>query len=289
MGHTVDIILGAFLLWLCQRIAERLPSWHLQAFGLYWRWRSRYRGGRPRLSQELRERILRMSLENPLWGAPQIHGQLRKLNFEVSERSVSRYMARRPGREPSLWRTFLHDHADMLVAIDLLTVQTLTFETLYAFIMIGHGRRVLMHTEVARYPTALWLANQITEVFPWENPNLILLRDNDRAYGKVFRRRLWSMGIRDKPIRPYSPWQNGCAERLIGSIRRECLDHVIITSAAHLRHVLKNYARYYNEDRTHLALGKDSPKSRPVEREGVIVSQPVLGGLHHRYRRKLLK
>jgi hypothetical protein len=149
------------------------------------------------------------------------------------------------------------------------------------------GRRTFLHTEVTTFPTAEWLARQITETFPWETTTKYLLRDNDGAYGRVFRRRLLAMGIRDRPTTPHSPWQNGHVERLIGSIKRECLDHVIILDAAHLRGVLNAYADYYNNDRTHLALDKDTPNSRAIESEGAIISRPVLGGLHHRYERKL--
>ena len=171
----------------------------------------------------------------------------------------------------------------------MLTVRTVTFENLYVFVVLGLGRRRILHIEVTDHSTSLWLARQITDAFPWDEAPKYVARDNDGAYGMTFRRRLRAMGIRDKPIRPHSPWQNGYVERLIGSIRRECLDHQFIWSAAHLRRVLRAYADYYNNDRTHLGLGKDSPNSRAVEAEGEIVSRPVLGGLHHRYSRVKLK
>jgi hypothetical protein len=190
MAYAACIILGAALLWLYQRIIRRVPHWHRELFRPDWRRRSRGRGGRPRIGREVRALIARLSLENPLWGAPRIHGEIGMIGYAVSERSVSRYMVRRTGRSPPAWKTFLREHAETIVAIDMLTVRTLTFECLYALVVLGHGRRVLMHTEVAHYPTALWLANQVTEVFPWENPAITLLRDNDGAYGKVFRRRL---------------------------------------------------------------------------------------------------
>ncbi len=164
---------------------------------------------------------------------------------------------------------------------------TLTFERLYAFVVLAHRRRAILHVEVTDHPTARWLALQITEAFAGTKVPDWLVRDNDGAYGHVFRRRLRAMGIRDRPTKPQSPWQNGHVERLIGSIRRECLNHFIIINAAHLRRVLEAYARYYNEDRTHLALFKDSPHSRPIERDGAITSRAILGGLHRRYRRKL--
>lgn len=174
------------------------------------------------------------------------------------------------------------------MAIDLLTVHTLTLNRLYAFVVLGHARRRILHVEVTDHPTAQWLAGQITEAFPWETAPRYLVRDNDGAYGARFRRRVRAMGIRDRPTLPHSPWMNGHVERLIGSIRRECLDHVIILDADHLRRVLRAYAEYYNESRTHLSLAKDSPDGRPVEARGRVVSSPVLGGLHHRYGREPL-
>jgi len=227
-----------------------------------------------------------MSLENPLWGAPRIHGELLKLGFHVAQSTVAKYMARRSGRGGGQsWRTFLHNHRDAIAAIDMLTVPTLGFERLYAFVVLGLGRRLLLHIEVTDHPTAEWLANQITEAFPWDTAPGFVVRDNDGAYGAVFRRRLWAMGIRDHPIMPRSPWQNGYVERVIGSIRRECLDHIIVLNAVHLRRVLRAYADYYNSDRTHLGLGKDAPHSRAVEHKGRLISRAILGGLHHRYGR----
>jgi transposase InsO family protein len=183
------------------------------------------------------------------------------------------------------WAAFLRNHALEIAAIDMLTVPTLTFDCLYVFIVLGLGRRRILHVEVTDHPTAQWLAHQITEAFPWNDAPAYLVRDNDGAYGLTFRRRLLAMGIRDRPIQPHSPWQNGYVERLIGSVRRECLDHLIVLSATHLRRVLAAYADYYNNDRTHLGLGKDSPNFRAVETVGAVVSEPVLGGLHRRYRR----
>lgn len=291
MSHALCFLLGAIALKMFQSLWRRRIAWHGEAFRCYWRRISRNPGGRPPVKREIIELIRRLSFENPLWGAPHIHGEILKHGYDVSERTVSRYMIRRKGRTPvPRWRDFLRENADRIVAIDMLTVRTLRFDCLYALVVLGHGRRTLMHVEVAHFPAAQWLANQITEVFPWENPDITLLRDNDGAYGKVFRRRLRAMGIRDKPTwPPRSPWQNGHAERLIGSIRRECLDHTLILNAAHLRYVLRAYADYYNNDRTHLALGKDTPNPRAIESGGAIVSTPILGGLHHRYRRKPVK
>jgi transposase InsO family protein len=224
-----------------------------------------------------------MSRENPLWGASRIHGELLMLGFEVAQSTVSKYMAR-PSKPPSqTWKTFLRNHAEAIAAIDMCVVPTLTFERLFAFLVLGHGRRRLLWFEVTRHPTAEWLARQITEAFPWTSAPAYLVRDNDRVYGQVFTSRVRAMGIRDRPISPGSPWQNGCAERLIGTLRRECLDRVVIFSEMHLRRILSAYAAYYNQARTHLALQKDAPLHRAVQRSGAIVAIPILAGLHHQY------
>jgi transposase InsO family protein len=262
---------------------ETLVRWHRAGFRRYWRWKSRPRGGRPQIETELRALIRRMSVENPLWGAPRIHGELLKLGFEVAQSSVAKYMVKRRRPPSQGWRTFLHNHAPDIAAMDLLVVSTIGFDLLYAFVIVRLGRRELIWINVTAHPTAEWVARQITEAFPWNEAPRYMIRDRDRIYGAVVRRRLRAMGIRDKPIAPASPWQNGFAERLIGSIRRECLDHIIVLGEAHLRRILKSYARYYNETRTHLALDKDAPLSRTVKRAGRILCRPVLGGLHHEY------
>ena len=259
--------------------------WHRAGFRRYWRWKSRRRPGRPRVNRELRDLIRRMSEENLLWGAPRIHGELLKLGFAVAQSTVSKYMTRRRGPPSQTWRTFLRNHADGIAAIDLCVVPTLTFECLFAFLVVGHGRRQLLWFAVTRHPTAEWLARQIVEAFPWDTAPTYLVRDNDGAYGPAFTRRVRALGIRDRPIAPRSPWQNPYAERLIGTLRRECLDHVVIFGERHLRRVLTLYARYYNETRTHLGLGKDAPLRRAVERSGTIAATPILSGLHHRYAR----
>jgi transposase InsO family protein len=262
---------------------ETILRWHRAGFKAFWRWKSRNRAGRPKIDSGLRELIRRMSMENSLWGACRIHGELLKLGFAVAQSTVSKYMAR--GRKPpsQSWRTFLRNHAEAIAAIDMCVVPTLTFDLLFAFLVLGHGRRQLLWFEVTRHPTAEWLARQITEAFPWASAPAYLVRDNDRAYGKVFTARVMAMGIRDRPISPQSPWQNGIAERLIGTLRRECLDHMVISGEAHLRRILSTYATYYNQTRTHLALNKDCPLQRPVQRFGRVVAIPVLAGLHHKY------
>src|SRR5262249_6788225 len=210
---------------------------HRAGFLAYWRWKSRARPGRPRVSRELRELIRRMSTENPLWGAPRIHGELLKLGFEIAESTVSKYMIRHRGPPSQTWRTFLRNHADAIAAIDLCVVPTLTFERLFAFLVVGHGRRQLIWFAVTRHPT-VWLAQQIVEAFPWNTAPTSLLRDNDRAYGPAFTRRVRAMGIRDRPTSPRSPRQNAYVERLIGTLRHDCLDHMMIFHERHLRRVL---------------------------------------------------
>ena len=263
---------------------ETLIRWHRTGFQSYWRWRSRNRGGRPRIDTELRALIGQMSLENPLWGAPRIHGELLKLGFEVCQSTVAKYMPKRHGKPPGQsWWTFVRNHAPEIAAMDLFVVPTLAFRLLYGFIIVRLDRRELVWIAVTRNPTADWIARQLTEAFPWDSAPAYLIRDRDRAFAPVVCQRMRAMGIRDKPIAPRSPWQNGFAERLIGSIRRECLDHVIIGGEVHLRRVLESYARYYNEVRTHRSLGKDAPLTRPVQHLGRVNSCPVLGGLHHHY------
>ena len=266
---------------------ETLVRWHRAGFRYYWRWKSRPRGGRPQIDTDLCTLIRRMSIENPLWGAPRIHGELLKLGFDVAQSSVVKYMVKRRGPPSQGWRTFLRNHAPDIAAMDLLVVPTIGFDLLYAFVVVRLDRRDLVWINVTSHTTAEWIARQLTEAFPWnEAPRyLIRDRDRDRIYGAVVKRRLRGMGIRDKPTAPASPWQNGCAERLIGSIRRECVDHFVVLGEAHLRRILQTYARYYNNIRTHRSLDKDTPLSRPVQRTGIINSHPILGGLHHHYAR----
>jgi transposase InsO family protein len=186
--------------------------------------------------------IRRISVENPLWGAPRIHGELLKLGFKVAQSSVAKYVVRRQGPPSQRWRTFLHNHAPDIAAIDLFVVPTLGFDLLYAFAVVRLDRRELVWINVTANPTAEWVACQITEAFPWDGAPGHMIRDRDRIYGSVVARRLRAMGIRDKPTAPASPWQNGFAERLIGSIRRECVDQVIVFGEAHLRRILRSYA-----------------------------------------------
>ena len=262
---------------------ETLVRWHRAGFRRYWRWKSRSRGGRPQIDVELRTLIRQMSMENLLWGAPRIHGELLKLGFSVAQSTVATYMVKRRGPPSQGWRTFLRNHAPDIAAMDLFVVPTIGFKLLYGFVIVRLHRRDLVWINVTTNPTAEWVARQITEAFPWDGAPRYMIRDRDRIYGTVVTRRLRAMGIRDKPIAPASPWQNGFAERLIGSIRRECLDHVIVLGEAHLRRILKSYADYYNSVRTHRSLHKDAPISRPIHQTGIIRSHPILGGLHHHY------
>jgi transposase InsO family protein len=262
---------------------ETVLRWHRAGFRCYWHWKSRAREGRPQIATELRALIRQMSMENPLWGAPRIHGELLKLGFDVAQSSVAKYMVKRRGPPSQGWRVFLRNHAPNIAAMDLFVVPTISFDLLYAFVIVRLGRRDLVWINVTTNPTAEWVARQLTEAFPWDEAPRYLIRDRDRIYGTVVTRRLRTMGIRDKPTAPASPWQNGFAERLIGSIRRECLDHVVVLGEAHLRRILRAYARYYNDIRTHRSLDKDAPVSRPVRQTGIISSHPILGGLHHHY------
>jgi transposase InsO family protein len=262
---------------------ETLVRWHRAGFRRHWRWKSRSRGGRPQVELELRTLIRQMSVENQLWGAPRIHGELLKLGFSVAQSSVAKYMVKRCGPPSQGWRTFLRSHAPDIAAMDLFVVPTIGFKLLYGFVIVRIHRRDLVWINVTANPTAEWVARQITEAFPWDGAARYMIRDRDRIYGTVVTRRLRAMGIRDKPIAPASPWQNGFAERLIGSIRRECLDHIIVFGEAHLRRILKSYADYYSSVRTHRSLHKDAPIFRPIHQTGIIRSQPILGGLHHHY------
>jgi hypothetical protein len=236
---------------------ETVVRWHRAGFRAYWRWKSRARGGRPRVSTEVRELIREISMANPLWGAPRIHGELLKLGIDVGQTTVAKYMVK--GRRPPSqgWKTFVLNHADGIASIDLFVVPTVSFRLLYGLLILQHDG--------------------------WKETPRYLIRDWDSAYGETFIRRVGAMGIRDRPIAPRSPWQNGYAERLIGSIRRDCLDHVIVFGERHLRHLLQSYQRYYNEARTHLSLHKYAPVPREVRAVGRVLSVPILGGLHHQY------
>src|SRR5215469_11643727 len=226
---------------------ETLVRWHRAGFRRYWRWKSRKLGGRPPIDAGLRALIRHMSIENTLWGAPRIHGELLKLGFAVAQSTVAKYMAGIDGRPcGQSWGTFLRNHLPQIAAMDLFVVPTIGFNLLYVLVIVRLARRELVWINVTAHPTAEWIARQITEAFPWDEVPRYLIRDRDRIYGVAVTRRLRAMGIRDKPIAAGSPWQNSFAERLIGTIRRECVDHIVVLGEAHLRRILREYARYYN-------------------------------------------
>ena len=264
-------------------------QWHRKGFRLYWRWRSRSRSvGRPKVSSETRYLIRQMSMANPLWGAPRIHGELLKLGTEVSQATLGRYLPWRPKVPSPTWRTFLQNHMTDIVAVDMFVVATATFRLFYALILLGHDRRRIIHFNVTQNPTQAWLSRQMTEAFPWDTAPRYLLRDRDAAFGQGFRDRVHAMGVKEVVTAPRCPWQNPCVERIIGSIRRECLDHIIIFNERQLRRVLSSYFQYHHQTRTHLSLDKDCPEPRPVHAAvaGNIIAFPEVGGLHHRHERR---
>jgi len=267
---------------------ETVVGWHRQGFRRYWAWKSRRPGGRPAIGTELRELIRRMSRANPLWGAPRIHGELLKLGLTVSQATVSKYMLR-PRRAPSrAWRAFLKNHAKELIALDFFTVPTATFRVLFALVVLSHDRRRLVHFNVTEHPTAEWTARQLVEACGLDEAPRYLIRDRDRVYGERFSRQARTLDIGEAVIAPRAPWQNAYAERVIGSIRRECLDHVVVIGERHLKGILSEYVGYYNGTRTHLSLTKDAPEPRSVQppSRGRVVEVPRVGGLHHEYFRR---
>jgi putative transposase len=267
---------------------ETVIRWHRKGFGLYWQWKSRAgKPGRPRIEPEIRELIRRMSRENPTWGAPRILSELLLLGHEVAEATVAKYMVR-PKKPPSqTWRTFLANHVAQIAACDFFTVPTVTFRVLYVFLVLRHDRRRVVHFRVTTNPYAEWAAQQIVEAFPYETAPRFLIRDRDDIYGDYFTERVEGMGIEEVLIAARSPWQNPYCERVIGSIRRECLDHMIVLNERHLYRVLADYLDYDHHSRPHLSLDRNSPTPRDVESPslGEVVSIPQVGGLHHRYAR----
>src|SRR6202022_3646918 len=229
-----------------------------------------------------------MSRENPLWGAPRIHGELLKLGIDIGETSVSKYMLRRQNPPSQTWRTFLENHVNDLVSVDFFTVPTVRFQVLYVFLVLAHDRRRIVHVNVTAHPTAEWTAQQLRNAFPWSHVPRYLLHDRDAIFGATFRADVEAMGMKVVPSAPRSPWDRGYGERVIGSLRRECLDHVLVLSEASLRRTIKAYLVYYHGSRTHLSLAKDTPERRAVQPPalGRVVAIPQLGGLHHRYERR---
>ena len=261
-------------------------AWHRRGFAWYWTRRSRPRGGRPQVGADVRRLTREMARANPLWGAPRIHGELLKLGFEVSERTISRLMPRRRTPPSQTWRTFLENHLGSTVAIDFFAVPTLTCRILFVFVVLAHDRRRILHVNVTQHPTSAWTRQQLREAFPNDANARFLLHDRDTTFDAAFGRAVEAFGLTAVRTAPRSPWQNPYVERVIGSIRRECLDHVIVFNERHLRRVLGTYVAYYQRSRTHLALGKDAPVERAVQPTGRIVVRPEVGGLHHRYERQ---
>jgi putative transposase len=267
---------------------ETVISWHRQGFRLYWRWKSRHPAGRPSVSSEVAELIRQMSLANTRWGAPRIHGELLKLGIQVSQATVAKYMARHRKSPSQKWHTFLKNHMQTLASADFFVVPTITFRVLFVFVILSHDRRRPIHFAVTAHPTSEWAARQLLEAFPWDSAPRYLLRDPDRIYGEKLHEVTKWLGIRNVLTAPKSPWQNPYVERLIGSIRRECLDHVIVLNEIGLHRVLKSYFEYYECTRTHLSLERDAPIPRRVQPPelGTVVELPEVGGLHHRYERR---
>jgi putative transposase len=267
---------------------ETVIAWHRKGFRLYWKWKSHISEGRPSVSLEVIELIHRMRLANPGWGAPRIHGELLKLGFELSQATVAKYLVRHRRPPSQNWRTFLNNHMYSLVSADFFVVPTITFRLLFVFVILSHDRRRPIHLAVTANPTAEWTSRQLLEAFPWDSAPRYLLRDRDACYGKEFHEATGWLGIREVLTAPRSPWQNPYIERLIGTIRRKCLDHVIAPNEAGLRRILKFYLEYYERTRTHLSLDKDAPIPRRVQPPelGKVVELPEVGGLHHRYERR---
>ena len=267
--------------------ASTLTSWHRKGFKLYWKRKSR-RVGRPNIDWQLIKLIRKMQKENPLWSAQRIQGELGKLGFSVCDNTVAKYM-RKPKTDPEKmqrWLTFFRNHAPYIVGIDLAVVRTISFKALYVFIAISHDKRRILHFSVSSKPHSQWAIQQLRETFAFDETTKYVIRDNDGIYSNEFKQTIRKFGLKDTPTAPRSPWQNPVCERVIGTLRRECLDHVIILNERHLHDVLHEYIfEYYNVARTHMSLDKDSPVHRPAQGTGKIVSKPILGGLHHIYSR----
>jgi transposase InsO family protein len=263
--------------------------WQRTGFKLVWTWKSRRPGpGRPAVALEVRALIRQMSTANPIWGAPRIHGELQKLGVEISQAAVSKYVVRHRKPPSQTWRSFLANHRGSLVSVDFFVVPTVLFKVLFVFVVLAHDRRRVVHINVTDAPTAQWTAQQLVEAFPWETAPRYLLRDRDAVYRVVFSSRAQAMGIHEVKTAPRSPSQNPYVERLIGTLRRECLDHMVVLNETHLCRLLRDYLIYYHSARTHLSLDKDAPEPRLVEHpdQGGIVEKPMVGGLHHRYTRQ---
>jgi transposase InsO family protein len=269
---------------------DTVIQWHREGFRLFWKWKSRpAQPGRKTVAADTITLIRNLSQSNPLWGAPRIHGELFKLRITVAQRTVGKYMLRPPrGSSTQNWKMFLRNHLGQTLSVDFLTVPTFRLQRLYVFIVLSHQRRKVLHFNVTEAPSAHWTAQQLRETFAFTWPPRYLLRDRDGIYGLEFQVCSEALGLQEVLIAPRCPWQSPYVERLIGSVRRECLDHVIVLNRAHLHRVLESYFAYYHRCRTHLSLGKDAPQARRVQppEEGKIIAFPEVGGLHHRYERR---
>jgi transposase InsO family protein len=267
---------------------ETVISWHRKGFRMFWTWKCRHgKTGRPGISKHVRDLVRTMSKNNSLWGAPRIHGELLKLGINVSQATVAKYMVRHPKLPSQAWRTFLKNHVKQLASIDFFTVPTISLRILYVFLALSHERRHVVHFNVTSHPTVEWTAQQLLHAFPYDSAPRYIIRDRDCIYGVDVQRQLKDMGIHEVLIAPRSPWQSPYVERLIGSIRRECLDHILTINEESLRSTLRSYFAYYHDSRCHLGLNKDSPEPREIQLpdKGRIVEIPKVGGLHHRYER----
>jgi transposase InsO family protein len=267
---------------------ETVIAWHRKGFRLFWTWKCRHgKSGRPGISKDVRDLIRTMSKNNSLWGAPRIHGELLKLGINVSQATVAKYMVRHPKPPSQAWRTFLENHTKQLASINFFTVPTISFRILYVFLVLSHERRHVVHFNVTSHPTSEWTSQQLLHVFPYDSAPRYIIRDRDCIYGADVQRQLKDIGISQVLTAPRSPWQSPYVERLIGSIRRECLDHVIVINEESLRATLRSYFSYYHDSRCHLGLNKDSPEPREIQLpdKGRIIEIPKVGGIHHRHER----
>lgn len=296
--HSVDRLFWVVLSRLWSRWRDALIlvqpatvlAWHRTGFRLFWRWRSS-RGGRPRAPAETRALALRLAADNPLWGAPRIHGELLKLGLRVSQSTIGAWLASRPRPRPppsQTWRAFLRNHLTHAAAMDFFVIPTATFQLLYGFLIMQHGRRRIRHVGVTTHPTAEWVSQQLREAFPFDSAPRFLHRDRDAIYGLAAITTIKAMAIEQVLSAPRSPWQNPYCERVIGTLRRELLDHVVVAGERHALALLRQYVAYYNSSRTHLSLMKDAPEPRAIEApsSGPIIVRQVLGGLHHQYSRR---
>ncbi len=276
--------------WRSSLIIVKPPTviaWHKKGFKRYWKWKSR-RVGRPATDWEMIKLIHNLQKENPMWSAQRIQGELKKLGYEVCDNTVAKYMIKSKGdnSKRQRWLTFLRNHAKHIVGIDFLVARTIFFKSIHVFIAISHDRRKILHFAVTANPHSQWAIQQLRETFAFDETTKYVIRDNDKIFSEDFKLHIRNFGLEDMPTAPRSPWQNPICERVIGTLRRECLDHMIILNEKHLHSVLDEYINnYYNISRTHMSLEKDSPVHRPVQASGKIVSKPILGGLHHVYSR----